>query len=59
MPGLSKHIIQTVWVTLTVNDFSITYIGTHNTLDRINVLKSYFEVKQIEQCGLYFGITLQ
>ena len=38
-PSLFKHLPQTVWFTLTVDDVAINFIGNHNALHLLNIIK--------------------
>ena len=44
-PGLFKHLTQSVWFTLTVDDFGIKYIGKQHALHLLNVLKSHHDME--------------
>ena len=57
-PGLFKHQTRPMWFTLTLNDFGIKCIDTHNALHLLNILKSQHK-KEIDWSGrLYCGIRL-
>ena len=58
-PGLFKHLTQSVWSTLTVDHVGIKYIGKHNVLHLVNVLKSHYNMEMDWTGGLYCGITLK
>ena len=58
-PGLFKHETRPVWLTLTVDDFGVTYIRKQHGQHLIDILKLHFKVEEDRKGEIYCGITLK
>ena len=58
-PDLFKHESRLTWLTLTIDDFGIKYIGKEHIEHQMLVLGKHYSTEEDRKGGMYCGIKLK